>query len=177
VVDLDTGEDLQPGQIGMLMVSGHCVMKGYINQPEKTAKVLRDGWYTTGDIARIDDEGFIEITGRQSRFSKIGGEMVPHLRIEEIVMKILGAEGDELRLAVTAVPDRRKGERIVVLHTGLDRTPESICHEMAASGVPSIWIPSADSFCQVETIPVLGSGKLDLRQVKALAEEQFSVPG
>ena len=177
VVDPDTGEDLEPGEMGMLLVSGHCVMKGYVNQPEKTAKVMRDGWYVTGDLARIDREGFIEITGRESRFSKIGGEMVPHLRIEEILMKILGIEGEELCLAVTAVPDTRKGERIVVLHTGLSRTPEQLCHEMAASGVPPIWIPSADSFCEVEAIPVLGSGKLDLRQVKTLAEEQFTVPG
>ncbi len=175
IVDLDTGEDLERGQMGMLLVSGHCVMKGYFRQPDKTAAVMRDGWYVTGDIARIDDEGFIEITGRQSRFSKIGGEMVPHLRIEEILMKMLGIEGDELSLAVTAVPDTRKGERIVVLHTGLARSPQHICHEMATSGVPPLWIPSADSFCQVESIPVLGSGKLDLRQVKLLAEEQFSV--
>lgn len=177
VVDPDSGKDLEPGEMGMLLVSGHGVMKGYLDQPERTARLIRDGWYETGDLAQIDAEGFITITGRQSRFSKIGGEMVPHLRIEEILMRMLGIEGDELRLAVTAVPDPRKGERIVVLHTGLDRTPDQICREMAASKVPSIWIPSPDSFCQVETIPVLASGKLDLRQVKLLAEEQFSVRG
>ena len=75
----------------MLLVKGPNVMKGYLGQPEETAKVMRDGWYITGDIAMIDTDGFIHITGRLSRFSKIGGEMVPHLRIEEAIQKILGA--------------------------------------------------------------------------------------
>ncbi len=175
VVDLDTGEDLGPNQPGMLLVSGHCVMKGYFGDPEKTAEVMRGKWYVTGDIALIDEEGYIQITGRQSRFSKIGGEMVPHLRIEEILMKVLGIEEDELRLAVASVPDPRKGERIVVLHTGLDRRPEEICRDMIATGMPSIWVPSPDSFCEVPAIPVLGTGKLDLRQLKLLAEERFCV--
>jgi acyl-[acyl-carrier-protein]-phospholipid O-acyltransferase/long-chain-fatty-acid--[acyl-carrier-protein] ligase len=177
VVDLDTGEDLGPNRPGMLLVSGHCVMKGYFNEPEKTAEVMRGQWYVTGDLALIDEEGYIQITGRQSRFSKIGGEMVPHLHIEEVLMNLLGIENDELRLAVTSVPDPRKGERIVVFHTGLERSPEQLCREMAAAGMPPLWVPSADSFCQVESIPVLGTGKLDLRQLKFLAEERFSVPG
>jgi acyl-[acyl-carrier-protein]-phospholipid O-acyltransferase/long-chain-fatty-acid--[acyl-carrier-protein] ligase len=177
IVDLDTGEDLPPGQSGMLLISGHCVMKGYHNQPEETAKVMRGPWYVTGDIGQLDEDGFIRITGRQSRFSKIGGEMVPHLRIEELLMKLLGIEADELRLAVAGVPDPRKGERLVVLHTGLDRSPEQICRELAASGLPPIWVPSPDSFCQVEAIPVLSTGKLDLRQLKILAHEKFSVAG
>lgn len=173
VVDLDTGAKLEPGQMGMLLVSGHGVMQGYLHQPEKTAAVLRDGWYATGDLAMLDEEGFIQITGRQSRFSKIGGEMVPHLRIEELLMNLLGIAGEELRLAVTSVPDARKGERIVVLHTGLPQTPEQICHGLAAAGVPAIWIPTADSFCQIEAIPVLASGKLDLRRLKTTAEGLF----
>lgn len=173
VVDLETGVELGPGQMGMLLVSGHGVMKGYFGQPEKTASVLHDGWYTTGDLATIDAEGFIEITGRLSRFSKIGGEMVPHLRIEEILMNRLGIAGEELRLAVTAVPDPRKGERIVVLHTGLPQPPEQICHALAAAGTPSLWIPSPDSFAQIEAIPVLASGKLDLRRIKQAAEARF----
>lgn len=177
VVDLDTGEDLGPNQPGMLLISGHCVMKEYFNQPEKTAEVMRGKWYVTGDLALIDEEGYIQITGRQSRFSKIGGEMVPHLRIEEVLMNVLGIEDDELRLAVTAVPDPRKGERIVVLHTGLDRAPEQICRDLASYGLPPIWLPSPDSFCQVEAIPVLSTGKLDLRHLKLLAEEKFSVMG
>ncbi len=90
VVDLETGCDLGPDRSGMLLVKGCNVMKGYLGQPAKTAEVIRDGWYVTGDIAEIDGDGFIRITGRESRFSKIGGEMVPHLRIEEALSRILG---------------------------------------------------------------------------------------
>ncbi|MFN9973819.1 MAG: AMP-binding protein, partial [Phycisphaerae bacterium] len=85
----ETGEKLGTNQEGMLKIKGPNVMLGYLNHPEKTAELIQDGWYTTGDIAIIDDDGFIQITGRQSRFSKIGGEMVPHIRIENELAKII----------------------------------------------------------------------------------------
>ena len=172
VVDLDTGEDLGIDKSGMLLIKGHNVMKGYLHQPELTAEVIRDGWYETGDVAMIDADGFIKITGRVSRFSKIGGEMVPHIRIEEVIAEVLGLDSEELRAAVTAVPDTRKGERLVVLHTHLDKPPGQICRELGEAGLPPIWIPSPDSFCQVDEIPVLGTGKLDLRRVKELARQK-----
>jgi len=138
--------------------------------------VLRDGWYVTGDIAFLDENGFIHITGRQSRFSKISGEMVPHLRIEEALVEVLHLQDEEeIRLVVPSVPDPRKGERVVVLHTGLDAAADDICRRLAAAGLPPLWIPSPDSFCHVNAIPVLGSGKLDLKQVKDLALERFAV--
>jgi len=124
-------------------------------------------------VAVIDGDGFIRITGRESRFSKIGGEMVPHIRIEETLEQILGLDEEELSLAVMAVPDVRKGERLVVLHTGLSRSPEQICRDLGAAGLPPIWIPSADSFCQIDEIPLLGSGKADLKQLKDLALQKF----
>jgi len=173
VVDPDTGEDLGTGRSGMLLVTGTNVMQGYLDQPDLTAEVLHDGWYTTGDIAMIDDEGFIHITGRESRFSKIGGEMVPHLRLEETLNRVLDIDDETLSLVVSAVPDERKGERLVVLHTGLNRTPDEICQLLREAGLPPLWIPSPDSFHQVGSIPVLGTGKLDLRHVKELALEQF----
>ena len=80
VIDVDTGEDLPRGQQGMLLVRGPSVMKGYLNRPDLTAEVMRGDWYVTGDLATIDEDNYISITGRISRFSKIGGEMVPHLR-------------------------------------------------------------------------------------------------
>jgi len=174
VVDPDTGEDLGPGEQGMLLVKGPNVMRGYLGRPEQTASVIKDGWYMTGDIAVLDDDGFIRITGRESRFSKIGGEMVPHVKIEEHIQKIIGAGEDELKVAVTAVPDERKGERIIVLHTPLEKTPEVICKDLALEGLPNLWIPSPDSFSQVDEIPVLGTGKVDLRGIKTLALEKFA---
>ena len=173
VVDLDTGEDLGYGKSGMLLVTGPNVMKGYLDQPEKTAEVIRNGWYVTGDIAVIDDEGFIHITGRQSRFSKIGGEMVPHIRIEEALVEVLSLGEEELRVVVSAVPDAKKGERIVVLHTGLTEPPDQICRKLSDAGLPPLWIPSRDSFCQIDELPLLGTGKLDLKQVKELALKKF----
>ncbi|NUQ64895.1 MAG: MFS transporter [Pirellulales bacterium] len=174
VVDPDTGENLGAERPGMLLVRGPNVMKGYLNEPERTAEVIRDGWYVTGDIAVIDADGFLRITGRQSRFSKIGGEMVPHLRIEEALGKLLRLDTDQPTFAVTGVPDAKKGERLVVLHTGLPMPPEQITRGLADAGLPPLWIPSPDSFHKVDKIPMLGSGKLDLRQVRQLAAERCS---
>src|SRR5487761_1679533 len=109
----------------------------------------------------------------KSRFSKLGGEMVPHLKIEETIQKIIGSGEDELKVAVTAVPDERKGERLVVLHSALPKTPDQICKELSQAGLPNLWIPSPDSFCQVEEIPVLGTGKVDLKGLQTLAMEKF----
>ncbi len=174
VVHPETGEDLGVDQPGLLLVKGPNVMRGYLGQPEMTAKVMRDGWYVTGDIAIVDAEGFIHITGRQSRFSKIGGEMVPHIKIEEMLQQILSADEQKLCVAVTALPDERKGERLIVLHTHTDKRPEQISKELAAAHLPNLWIPSPDSFFEVAEIPVLGTGKLDLQKVKQLAQEKVS---
>ncbi len=200
VVDLETGEDLGPNKSGMLLVSGPNVMKGYYRRPDLTAEVIREKgditdygrlgglssrqqakisnvpffrWYVTGDVAVIDDDGFITITGRISRFSKLAGEMVPHIRIEEAITQALGLGEDDLKFVVTAVADAKKGERIVVLYTDLVQTPEKICRALAASGLPPLWIPSPDSFRRVPAIPVLGTGKLDLKRVKDLATAEF----
>ena len=138
--------------------------------------MLRNGWYLTGDIALIDSDGFIKITGRESRFSKIGGEMVPHLRIEEELHKLVPGDDDVLTFAVTAVPDERKGERLVVLYTELPLSPAQINQRLAAAGLPNLWIPGQDSYLRVEAIPVLGSGKLDLRALQDLALEKAALP-
>lgn len=90
----------------MLLVKGANVMQGYLGQPELTAKVVRDGWYVTGDVAYVDEDGFLFITDRLSRFSKIGGEMVPHGRVEEVLHEAAGAE--TMILAVTGVPDEKR---------------------------------------------------------------------
>lgn len=178
----DSGEELGINAEGLLWISGPNVMSGYLNQTEKTNEVLVDGWYNTGDIARIDEEGFVEITGRLSRFSKIGGEMVPHVRIENTLAKIIDDDDpmdDEddnplPRVAVSAVPDEKKGERIVVLHLPIKAPVDQILQKLTDSGLPNIWIPGRDSFLEVEEIPLLGTGKLDLKAVKEKAMHHFS---
>ncbi len=174
VIDLDSGEDLPRGQQGMLLVRGPNVMKGYLNRPDLTAEVMRGEWYVTGDLATIDEDSFITITGRISRFSKIGGEMVPHLRVETAVREVLAVDEQDVHLAVTAIHDPTRGERLVVLHTGLGVPAAEICRRMVARGLPPLWIPSPDSFRQVPAIPQLGTGKLDMPRLKEMAVKEFA---
>lgn len=168
----DHSKVMGPGEPGMIEISGPNVMPGYLNQPELTAKVMNNGWYITGDVGFVDADGFIHITGRESRFSKIGGEMVPHIQIEEELNKIVGGDEDILKLAVCGVPDEKKGEKIVVLYTELPEAPDVIVKKLIAAGLPSIYIPGADGFIKVDAIPILGTGKLDLRGLQTLAREK-----
>jgi acyl-[acyl-carrier-protein]-phospholipid O-acyltransferase/long-chain-fatty-acid--[acyl-carrier-protein] ligase len=173
VTHLETGAELKAGESGMLWIGGPNVMKGYLDQPELTAQLVKDGWYQTGDVAFVDDEGFIHITGRESRFSKIGGEMVPHIKIEEELEKLVGSTDDGLpQVAVTAVPDDKKGERLIVLHTKLTKTVEQLRRGLTEAGLPNLFIPGADGFIEVDKLPVLGTGKLDLKGIKAMAVER-----
>jgi acyl-[acyl-carrier-protein]-phospholipid O-acyltransferase / long-chain-fatty-acid--[acyl-carrier-protein] ligase len=169
IVDPETGEPLPAGTPGLLLVRGPNVMKGYLGKPEKTAEVLRDGWYTTGDIATEDEDGFIAITDRLSRFSKIGGEMVPHVKVEETLQEVAGAT--EQRFAVTGAPDGKKGERLVVLHTLAPEELEATLEKLPQAGLPNLWTPRANQFFHVEELPHLGTGKLDLRRVREMAAE------
>ncbi len=178
ITDPDSGAVLGVGEQGILWIKGPNVMRGYLNQPEKTAEVIRDGWYNTGDMAMVDEEGFITITGRLSRFSKIGGEMVPHIKIENAIAEILEENGSASAeesdnasplVAVSAVTDDKKGERIVVLHLPLSVPVDEIIRRLGESGLPNLWLPGRDSFYEVANIPLLGTGKLDLKGVKQLA--------
>jgi acyl-[acyl-carrier-protein]-phospholipid O-acyltransferase/long-chain-fatty-acid--[acyl-carrier-protein] ligase len=171
IVDPDTFRPLPPRTPGMLLVKGPNVMRGYLGRDDLTAGVMRDGWYITGDIATLDEDGFLQITDRLSRFSKIGGEMVPHGRVEEALQQ--AAAKDVRAFAVTAIPDDRKGERLAVLHTLDEAVIPALLEKVAAQGLPNLFLPRRDHFVKVDTLPVLGTGKLDLRQVKRIAMERL----
>jgi acyl-[acyl-carrier-protein]-phospholipid O-acyltransferase/long-chain-fatty-acid--[acyl-carrier-protein] ligase len=169
VVDPETGADLAEGQEGLLLLKGPGRMVGYLADAEATAKVLRGDWYVTGDIAVLDEDGFIKITDRLSRFSKIGGEMVPHLKVEEAMLRLPGIEG----ACVTAVPDAQKGERLVAFYVANEAMGAQLVWDgLAATDLPKLWLPKAGDLRRIEALPVLGSGKVDLRAVKALAAAQ-----
>jgi acyl-[acyl-carrier-protein]-phospholipid O-acyltransferase/long-chain-fatty-acid--[acyl-carrier-protein] ligase len=172
IVDIDTGQPAPPGTAGMLLVKGPNVMRGYLGKPAKTAEVLHDGWYTTGDIATMEEDGFLSITDRLSRFSKIGGEMVPHIRIEEKLNEL--AEATEQIFAVTAVPDEKKGERIMVIYTLPEARLAPVLERFWQCDLPALWKPKPNQFVHADAIPLLGTGKTDLRAIKALAEAAFN---
>ena len=143
-------------------------MTAYLGEPEKTAEVIRNGWYVTGDIAAIDEAGFIHITDRLSRFSKIGGEMVPHLKVEDCINALLA---EPHTCAVTSVSDPARGERLVALFTDSGVTPHALWERLCQTDLPRLWLPKREDLHHVESIPMLGSGKVDLRAVRQLAIE------
>jgi len=167
VVDPATMEPMPPGAEGLLLVKGSNRMIGYLGQPERTREVLHEGWYITGDIATVDEDGFIRVTDRLSRFSKIGGEMVPHVKVEEALSALFG----EHSCVVTGIPDEQRGEKLVVLYTHPEIAPADVWRRLSETDLPKLWLPKRENIYQVKSLPTLGSGKLDLRAVKAMAQE------
>jgi len=172
VEDPQAGTSLPLGQAGLLLVRGPNVMQGYLGRPDKTAEVLHDGWYSTGDVAALDEDGFLQITDRLNRFSKIGGEMVPHIKIEEKLHELAGVT--EQTFVVAGLPDEKKGERLVVLHRLADADLQACLGKLGSSDLPNLWKPRADQFFQVDAFPLLGTGKLDLRKVREVAQLRAS---
>ena len=167
IADPETGRPLPDGEPGELWIKGPNVMLGYLGRPDLTAAALRDGWYRTGDLARVDADGFIELTDRLSRFAKIAGEMVPHGAVEAVIQK--GLNQPEAVVAVTSVPDERRGERLVVLCTPEAGPVEQLQRMVADSDLPNLWKPAPEDYIEAPALPLLGSGKLDLASLKAMA--------
>lgn len=172
IVDPDTRQALPVGEPGLLLVKGPNVMRGYLDQPKKSAEVLNDGWYTTGDIVKLDTDGFLTITDRLSRFSKIGGEMVPHGKVEEALHAVV--ECDEQRFAVTSIPDEKKGERLAVIHCHDHEKIDVVVSGLKQSDLPNIFIPKPRDFIKVEELPLLGTGKMDLKALKQIALKKLN---
>ena len=164
IVHPETGDTLAPGEAGLIYIKGPNVMVGYLKKPELTESVLHDGWYDTGDIGLMDTDGFFAITGRLSRFSKLGGEMISHGAVEKVLQEALELGPDAL--AVVAIADQRKGEKLCVLHTLTDLTEASIREILKALEIPNLWKPNPKDWQRVDALPLLGTGKLDYRTMK-----------
>ena len=168
----ETDAKLSLHEQGMLWLRGPNIFEGYLNAPEQNADVLRGGWFKTGDIGRFDEDGFLYIEGRLSRFSKIGGEMVPHETIEQKILRALNIEEQGERIiAVMGVPDAAKGEALVLLST-LEIDQPALRAALSGAGVPNLWIPRI--IRRIDAVPVLASGKMDLVGCKKLAEEALA---
>jgi acyl-[acyl-carrier-protein]-phospholipid O-acyltransferase / long-chain-fatty-acid--[acyl-carrier-protein] ligase len=165
-----TNRKLSLYDTGMLWLRGVNIFAGYLHDPKQTAEVLHHGWLKTGDIGRFDKDGFLYIEGRLSRFSKIGGEMVPHEAIESKIVDLLGlSERDERPLAIVGVQDEAKGE-VLVLLSAVDIDLDEFRRKLHETSVPNLWIPKRVQ--RVESIPVLASGKLDLKKCQELANQK-----
>lgn len=168
VVDPESGKVLPSGATGLLYLKGPNVFKGYLDDPERTAKVFEGEWFITGDLARLDQEGFVYIEGRLSRFSKIAGEMVPHGTVEQAIIDAFDLEdtGQHV-IAVTARVDPAKGEMLVLLTT-CPIDPQALRSRLTKAGLSNLWIPRV--ICLIEHIPILPTGKLDLKACSQRAQ-------
>ncbi|MBI5344007.1 MAG: MFS transporter [Deltaproteobacteria bacterium] len=166
VVCPEKGTPLPHGSAGLLLVSGPNRMTGYLKDRERTEEVFKDGWYITGDIASISPDGFITITDRMTRFSKIGGEMVPHCKVEETIAAITGGAS-----VVASVPDEERGERLVAFHTCPKTGAHDLWEGLLKSGLPRLWIPKKGNIHRIDAIPMTAAGKVDLKKIKEMARE------
>lgn len=174
ITDPSTTDSRPISDSGMIWLRGPNIFPGYLKMPKKTAEVIHEGWFRTGDVGRVDADGFLFIEGRLSRFSKIGGEMVPHETVEEHINRALGFDNEsDRRVAVVGVPDPDKGEALVLLSTAASEAVKQeliqLRYTLLEHGVPALWIPRR--LVRVEQIPILASGKLDIKGCERLAQE------
>lgn len=171
IVDPSTGAVLPQNKQGILDLKGANVFGGYLKNPEANEAAFADGWFRTGDLARIDLENYLFIEGRLSRFSKLGGEMVPHGRVEQVIAESFQLDDSEEPLvAVTGISDEVKGEALVLL-TAVDIKSDDLRKRLLEAGIPNLWIPRI--ILRVDDIPHLASGKLDLQGLNTLALKKF----
>ncbi len=162
----ETKEELPLDRPGLLYLKGPNLTSGYLGDPERTQQAFEEGWYCTGDIGRLDPEGFLFIEDRANRFSKIGGEMVPHATVEEGLQKLLSHSHEQNDLVIIGVPDLTRGERLIALTTKQFSLPD-IRTGWRQLGLPLLWLPK--EVHQVEEIPRTPLGKPDLKACQKLA--------
>ena len=169
ILDPNTMKDIEVSKVGLLMLKGPNIFRAYLGEPKRTAEVKQGEWFITGDLARFDEDGFLFIEGRLSRFSKIAGEMVPHGTVEDALIKAYNLFDEEQpMIAVAGRPDKAKGEALVLL-AAMDLELEDVREKLNGAGLANLWIPR--EIKRVEVIPTLATGKLDLRQIQVLASE------
>ncbi len=166
VVNIETHLDCLPNEDGLLLIKGPTVMKEYLNKKEETAKAFIDGWYNTKDIAQIDEEGNITISGRISRFSKIAGEMISHELIESLINNYLGLF--EKAIAVVNLKDKDGKDKVGVFYSLENLNIREVTRYLSNFGLSNLWIPKNRDFIKVDEIPTLPSGKLDLKKLKEM---------
>ncbi len=170
VVDPKTGKLLPRGRAneGRIFCTGPQLMRGYFNKPVETANVIQNGWYYSGDVGAVDEDGFIFLTDRESRFAKVGPEMVPLILVEKALREKAGC--NEIDLQVVGIPDESKGEKVVVLYIPETINPGELTKALTATGMHTLWIPKAADFHRVEgPFPTAGIGKLDMKAIKKMA--------
>jgi len=167
IVDPETEEVLPPNKSGILELCGPNIFAGYLNDPEETNKVFRGKWFHTKDIAHFDNEGFLFIQGRTARFSKIGGEMVPHITVEHHILEAFDIHATQkMPIAVTSREHASRGEILVLLVT-IEISQQELISKLQAFGIPNLWIPK--EIVSVDEIPCLPSGKIDLCACQKIA--------
>ncbi len=167
IADINSGDEVPRGQEGKLLTKGDHVMKGYFDDLEETSLRIKDGWYDTGDMGMIDEDGYVWHRGRLKRFAKIGGEMVSLVKVESVLTELLPPETD---CCVVEIPDYLKGAKVIAAITKpIDE--KSILKEMA-SDLPSIALPK--NFLVMDELPKMGSGKVNFRKVTEIVKEKFS---
>lgn len=169
IVDPNSFEELPSGEAGMILIGGLQVMQGYLNNPEKTAEVIReiDGsrWYVSGDKGWVDNDGFLTIVDRYSRFAKLGGEMVGLGRVEELVKQALNIE--DLDVIAINIESDKKGEQIILL-SDQDIELAHLKKAMLELGASGLEVPS--KIFKLDEMPKLGSGKTDFGKAKQVAK-------
>ncbi len=169
ILDPDTMKDIEITKVGLLMLKGPNIFRAYLGEPKRTAEVKQGEWFITGDLARFDEDGFLFIEGRLSRFSKIAGEMVPHGTVEDALIKAYNLfDAEQPMIAMAGRPDEAKGEALVLL-AAMHLELEDVREKLSSAGLSNLWIPK--EIKRVEVIPTLATGKLDLRQIQVLASE------
>jgi acyl-[acyl-carrier-protein]-phospholipid O-acyltransferase/long-chain-fatty-acid--[acyl-carrier-protein] ligase len=154
---------------GLLHVRGPNVMSGYLRfekpgELEPPSSSMGTGWYSTGDIVNIDDEGFVKIVGRVKRFAKVAGEMVSL----EVVEKMAVMTSTAFAHAASTQSDPQRGETIVLFTTDANLGRDALLTVARDNGWPEIAVPR--KIIKVDALPLLGTGKLDYVTLKTWAE-------